>query len=153
MLNRRLLLSAIASAGVCTAVTRVASAASMKPAQDGLRGTIDISGYGVAPDRTGDQSRAISRLFNEAAEKGMPVFLPAGDYRISGIALPDMLWVSGVPGRTRLIHTGGGRFLTGEGLSKLTLSDLVFDGGGKSLGEEAGGLINLRGVADLTIDN
>ena len=153
MLNRRLLLSSIASMGFCAAVPGVSTAAATKPAQDGLRGTIDISGYGVAPDHSGDQSEAINRLFKEAAETGMPVFLPAGDYRVSAITLPDTLWASGVPGRTRLIHTGGGPFLTGEGLGKLTLSDLVFDGGGKSLGGEAGGLLHLRGVADLTIDN
>lgn len=153
MLNRRLLLSSIATIGFCAAVPGVSTAAATKPAQDGLRGTIDISGYGVAPDHSGDQSDAINRLFKEAAETGMPVFLPAGDYRVSGITLRETLWASGVPGRTRLIHTGGGPFLTGEGLGKLTLSDLVFDGGGKSLGGEAGGLLHLRGVADLTIDN
>ncbi|WP_426236725.1 TIGR03808 family TAT-translocated repetitive protein [Pararhizobium sp. DWP1-1-3] len=153
MLNRRLLLSSIASMAFCAAVSRVSSAAAMKPAPDGLRGTIDISGYGITPDTTGDQSQAISRLFEEAAAQGLPVLLPAGDYRVSGIALPDTLWVSGVPGRTRLIHAGGGPFLTGDGLSKLTLSDLVFDGEGKSLGNEAGGLLHLRGIADLTIEN
>ncbi|WP_426228739.1 TIGR03808 family TAT-translocated repetitive protein [Pararhizobium sp. DWP3-4] len=153
MLNRRLLLSSIASMGFCAAVSRVSSAAAMKPAPDGLRGTIDISGYGITPDTAGDQSQAISRLFEEAAAQGLPVFLPAGDYRVSGIALPDTLWVSGVPGRTRLIHAGGRPFLTGDGLKKLTLSDLVFDGEGKSLGNEAGGLLHLRGIADLTIEN
>lgn len=153
MLNRRLLLSSIAAMGFSAAVTRVSAAAAMKPAQDGLRGTIDISGYGVAPGRTGDQSDAINRLFREAAQMGMPVFLPAGDYYVSAITLPDMLWVSGVPGRTRLIFAGGSHFLTGEGLSKLTLSDLVLDGGGRTLGKDSGGLLHLRGVTDLTIDN
>lgn len=152
MLNRRLLLSSIASMGFCAA-TSASIAAQLKPAQNGLRGTIDISGYGVRADAPEDQSDAINRLFRDAAEQGMPVFLPAGDHVLSGVSLPDNLWLSGVPGRTRLIHSGGGRFLTGEGLGRLTLSDLVLDGGGKSLGSDVEGLLNLRGVADLTIEN
>jgi len=152
MLNRRLLLSSIASMGFC-ATASASIAAQLKPSQSGLRGTIDISGYGVDPGTASDQSEAIDRLFKDAAQKGMPVFLPAGDYLVSGIALPDNLWLSGVPGRTRLIDAGSGRFLTGEGLGKLTQSDLVLDGGGKALGNEVEGLVNLRGVADLTIEN
>jgi uncharacterized secreted repeat protein (TIGR03808 family) len=148
MLTRRLLLSSIASTA-CTA----AIAAPLKPAQTGLRGTIDISGYGVRPNKAGDQSKAINRLFREAAEKGLPVFLPAGDYYLSGISLPDNLWLSGVPGQTRLIHAGGGRFISGETLTRITLSDLVLDGGGRSLGDDVQGLVSLRGITDLTIDN
>jgi len=152
MLNRRLLLSSIASMGFCAAAG-TAMAAKLKPAQDGLRGTIDISGYGIAPDAGADQSKAFNRLLRDAARTGMPVFLPAGDYLLSGITLPDNLWLSGVPGRTRLVHAGGGGFLTGEALGRLTLSDLVLDGGGKALGDDVEGLLNLRGVANLTIEN
>jgi len=152
MLNRRLLLSSIASMGFCAAAG-TAMAAKLKPAQDGLRGTIDISGYGIAPDAGADQSKAFNRLLRDAAQTGMPVFLPAGDYLLSGITLPDNLWLSGVPGRTRLVHAGGGGFLTGEALGRLTLSDLVLDGGGKALGDDVEGLLNLRGVANLTIEN
>lgn len=148
MLTRRLLLSSIASLACLEAI-----AAALKPAQTGLRGTIDISGYGVRPGKTGDQSKALDRLFKEAAEKGLPVFLPAGDYHLSGVSLPDNLWLSGVPGQTRLIHAGGGSFISGEALTRITLSDLAFDGGGKSLGDDVQGLLNLRGVADLKIEN
>lgn len=148
MLTRRLLLSSIASLACLEAI-----AAALKPAQTGLRGTIDISGYGVRPGKTGDQSKALDRLFKEAAEKGLPVFLPAGDYHLSGVSLPDNLWLSGVPGQTRLIHAGGGSFISGEALTRITLSDLAFDGGGKSLGDDVQGLLNLRGVTDLKIEN
>lgn len=152
MLNRRLLLSSITSIGFLAAAGS-SMAARLKPAQDGLRGTIDISGYGVSPDASADQSEALDRLFKDAAQRGLPVFLPAGDYRLSRITLPDTLWLSGVPGRTRLIHAGGDRFLGGEGLGRLTLSDLILDGDGKALGDDDQGLLNLRRVANLTIEN
>jgi uncharacterized secreted repeat protein (TIGR03808 family) len=152
MLNRRLLLSSIASMFCCPAAG-TAMAAKLKPVPDGMRGTIDISGYGVGPDAAADQGKALSRLFKDAAQTGMPVFLPAGDYLLSGITLPDNLRLSGVPGRTRLTYAGGGGFLSGEGLERLTLSDLVLDGGGKELGDNAQGLLNLRGVANLAIEN
>lgn len=152
MLNRRLLLSSIASMGLCAAAGTV-TAAKLKPAQDGLRGTIDLSGYGIAPDAGADQSKAFNRLLRDAARRGLPVFLPAGDYLLSGVTLPDNLWLSGVPGRTRLVHAGGGGFLRGEGLGRLTLSDLVLDGGDKTLGDDVEGLLNLHGIANLTIEN
>ena len=123
-----------------------------KPAQTGLRGTIDISGYGVGPGKAADQSKALDRLFRDAAGKGLPVFLPAGDYHLSGLSLPDNLWLSGVPGQTRLIHAGGDSFITAEALGRMTLSDLVFDGGGRALGDDVQDF-NLRGITDLTIDN
>jgi uncharacterized secreted repeat protein (TIGR03808 family) len=152
MLNRRLLLSSIATMGFC-AVAGTAVAAKLKPAQDGSRGTIDISGYGIAADASADQSKAFNRLLRDAARRGMPVLLPAGDYLLSGITLPDNLWLSGVPGLTRLVHAGGGGFLSGEGPGRLTLSDLVLDGGGKVLGDDVEGLLNLRGIANLAIEN
>lgn len=148
MLTRRLLLSSIAGMA-CTGTI----AAPLKPAQTGLRGTIDISGYGVEPDNSKDQSKAINRLLREAAAQGRPVFLPAGDYHLSEITLPDNLWLSGVPGQTRLIHTGASRFISGETLGRLTLSDLVFDGGGRALGDDVQGLLSLRAVANLTLEN
>ncbi len=153
MYTRRLFLSSIASLGLCAATGRLAMAAQLKPQTDGLRGTIDISGYDIIPNGVADQSQAMNRLLRDAAVQGLPVFLPAGNYLVAGIILPDDLWLSGVPGRTRLLHAGGGSFMTGEGLGKLTLSDLVFDGGGKSLSDDVEGLLNLRAVKDLTISN
>ncbi|HTO33020.1 MAG TPA: TIGR03808 family TAT-translocated repetitive protein [Pararhizobium sp.] len=153
MYTRRLLLSSIASLGLCVSTGRLAMAAKLQPQTGALRGTIDISGYDVIPNGVADQSQAMNRLLNDAAQQGLPVFLPAGDYLLSGIVLPDNLLLSGVPGRTRLLHAGNGRFLAGEGLGRLTLFNLVLDGGGKSLGDEVEGLLNLRAVKDLTISN
>ena len=151
MLNRRRLLSSIASLGLCAAAGRGAAA----PASglEDLRGPVDLSDHGVRPDAGADQSKALARLFADCAERGVPAFLPAGDYRLSGIALPDNLWLSGVPGRTRLIHAGQGPFLTAEGLMRLRLSGLVLEGDGRPLGGDVEGLVNLRFIADLAIED
>ena len=153
MLNRRQLVTAIAALGAGAALPRHSGAAPLKPAEDGLRGTIDISEYGIGPDGKANQSKAIRRLFEDAASRGLPVFLPAGEYRVSDLALPDGLWLSGVPGRTRLVHASGARFLFADGIARLTLSDLVLDGGDRSLGDDVQGLLNLANIADVTIEN
>ena len=153
MLNRRLFLSSIASASLCAAAYRTAMAAEPATGLEGLRGPVDLSGHGVRPDAGGNQSEALARLFADCASRGEPAFLPAGNYRLSGIALPDNLLIAGVPGRTRLVHAGNGPFLTGEGLARLRLSGLVLDGDGRPLDGDVEGLVNLRGIADLVIED
>lgn len=150
MLSRRLLLSTAATA-LCVSASESLAA---KPQLDGgLRGTMDISGYGIAPGAAGDQARALTRLFADAVARRMPVFLPGGDYAVSTLTLPNGLVLRGVPGATRLVLIGRGALLKGEGLDRLTLSDITFDGTGRPASEGIEGLIDLRGVTTLTVEN
>lgn len=117
-----------------------------------LRGGIDAGRHGVRAGRADDQSRAFSRLLDEAAATGQPVYLPAGDYHVSNITLPKRVVLTGVPGATRLIHGGGGHFLLGIDGEQVILRDLVLDGMNRTLADDVQALVDLRAVAAVELD-
>ncbi len=150
MLNRRLFSASLAASLLeAAAFPRRLSAAS----QTDLRGSIEIAPYGLVPGAATDQGATLNRLLRDAASSGMPVVLPAGDYVISGVELPDGVDLSGATGATRLIHGGGSFALSGRDLKRVRLSGLVIDGAAHPLGPDAGGLLQLRDVADITIED
>jgi uncharacterized secreted repeat protein (TIGR03808 family) len=109
---------------------------------------------GLVPDERRNQSRAFAQLLEAAASERRPVELPAGDFRISGIRLPEGTVLSGVPGATRLVQDGrDSRFLFAEALERLTLRDIILEADGRPLGDDGQGALDLRGVRDLTLEN
>ncbi|OJF91706.1 TIGR03808 family TAT-translocated repetitive protein [Pararhizobium antarcticum] len=150
MLTRRLFILFAASAGF-------AAVSAQRPAWsqglDGLRGAIDIAPYGLTPDATVDQGDALNRLLRDAASSGLQAVLPAGDYVVSGVNLPDGIDLSGTAGATRLIHAGGRFALSGRNLKRARLSGLSIDGAAQPLGAEAGGLLHLENIAAMTIED
>jgi uncharacterized secreted repeat protein (TIGR03808 family) len=159
MLTRRLFAASLTTACLgAAAFPRVASAASQSAGQSagqagGLRGTIDLAHYDLKPGSTINQGPALNRVLRDAASAGMPVVLPAGDYLVSGIDLPEGVDLSGSAGSTRLVHGGGDMLLSASGLKRLRLSGLVIDGASRPLGPDTGGLLHLRDIADLTIED
>src|SRR5690349_11160917 len=63
-----------------------------------LRGTLDATEFGLQPGSREDQSRAFSKLLNDA--DGEEIFLPAGRYFLSNIAFPRETRIRGVEGAT-----------------------------------------------------
>lgn len=118
-----------------------------------LRGGLDAAAFGVRPGAFDDQSKAFSRLLKEASDAGKPVYLPAGEYRVSNIALPRNVILEGVPGATRIVYGGDGHFLLGEDCERIALSGLAFDGMNRWLSDETRGLVDLRGVGHAHFDN
>lgn len=148
MTTRRTLLFALASLPATVGSTQ--TSASSLP--DGFRGALDATDFGVRPGKRSDQSGSFRALLAEAVKRRLPVFLPPGDYRLSGIVLPDGLTLAGTPGATRLIAADASPLLTAENLARLTLTGLTLDGDGRT--EDAGrGLVDLDGIEQLTIDN
>jgi uncharacterized secreted repeat protein (TIGR03808 family) len=137
------------------AVSRSASAQSRQPAVTlaELRGSVSALDYDVRPGALDNQSAAFQRMLDETARRGIPVFLPAGTYVISNIKLPEGALISGVPGRTELVYGGDGHFLSGHDLRQVRLSNLVVDGVNRWTGAGVDGLIDLRGVPDVTLDD
>lgn len=114
-------------------------------------GLLDASRNGLLPDGLDDQSEAFARLLQEAGRKDAQIFLPAGRYILSSVALPRRARLAGVRGATRIVHGGDGHLLAADGAEHVHLSDLVFDGVNRPL-RGAKGLVDLRLVADLTIE-
>ncbi|MER8430438.1 TIGR03808 family TAT-translocated repetitive protein [Mesorhizobium caraganae] len=147
MLDRRALLKGTAG----FAVLGLSSGNAL--AKTAARGSINAAEVGVQPDTADDQSKAFARMLAEASERNAPVFLPPGNYVVSNLTLPARVRLSGVPGASRVLYGGGGRLLTAEQAEHIELTALVFDGASGSLADDAQGLLDLRRVAHLVIDN
>jgi uncharacterized secreted repeat protein (TIGR03808 family) len=118
-----------------------------------MRGSIDATELGVRPGALDDQSRAFAKLLKRAGETDTPIFLPPGVYVVSNLSLPKHLRLSGVPGATRIVYGGDGHLAIAEEAVRIDLTGLTFDGANRWIGEQAQGLLDLRRVASLAIDN
>jgi uncharacterized secreted repeat protein (TIGR03808 family) len=155
MLNRRGLLG-LAGAVPFAVLSRSGTAAEkLLPGMEraSMRGSIDAARFGVYPGALDDQSRAFQRMLDRASEADQPVFLPAGAYRVSNIILPERVRLSGVSGATRLIYGGDGHLMAAEQSERVELSSLVFDGANRWLAEHAQGLLALRGIDHVVLDD
>lgn len=128
------------------ALTPLAAKAQSNPA-------LSVTEFGVAPNAEQDQSALLQNAFNSAADTGRPLYLPAGRYRATGLALPAGLMVQGVPGATRIVNSGDGPIATAQGATGLTLEGLSFDGQGRGAGETHSGIVAISQCAAVTIDN
>jgi uncharacterized secreted repeat protein (TIGR03808 family) len=141
-------------AGLAAAVPAVARAGRTPLFADaGFRGGLDPGDYGLSPDALDPAATAFSRMLADAAARNLPIFLPPGIYRIANIDLPGDVRIEGVAGATKLVYTGDGKFLNAAGTKRLQLSNLVIDGANRWLNDDQPGLLTLRDVADLRIDN
>lgn len=118
-----------------------------------LRGSFDQPQPAATHPATGDGSRRFARVLAEAAERGKPVFLPPGTYRVSNLDLPDNTEINGVPGRTRILYSGDGRLFHAAGGRRIRLAGLEIDGANRWLSDPAGGLLHFAGVEQVEIEN
>lgn len=155
MLNRRRLLGlATGTAGLALLPGKAAAAKQSAAKRSKVNASgIDPTAYGVRPGATDDQSEAFAKMLKAANDDNQPILLPPGAYIISGLVLPPRVRLSGIAGATRLIHGGGGPFLSAENADHIAFSGLVFDGAKQYLGEGVSGLLDLRSVKVLAIDD
>ncbi|RWB53928.1 TIGR03808 family TAT-translocated repetitive protein [Mesorhizobium sp.] len=154
MLNRRTLLArsaGFAAAGLLAGKT----SAKMLPGIEmaAMRGSINAVEIGVQPGTLDDQSKAFAKMLTDASDRDAPVFLPPGTYLVSNLKLPARVRLSGVPGATRIVYGGSGHLMMAEQAEHIELSGLVFDGSNRWLADYAQGLLDLRRVAHLAVDN
>ncbi|MET0597625.1 MAG: TIGR03808 family TAT-translocated repetitive protein [Mesorhizobium sp.] len=153
MLNRRRLLAGAGAAALGFTVPGGESSAADRAAQTyGVRGMIDAAELGALPDVPADQSRTFAAMFAEAERRSAPLFLPAGTYVVSNLALPRRLHWIGVPGATRIVYGGDGHLLLADGAERLEISGIAFDGAQRWLSDQVDGLLEFRRVAHLAID-
>src|SRR6185503_8963336 len=117
-LNRRHLIGA-STAGIAGALAMPADAARAAPLTS-LLGR-DATQYGVRPNGSEDQTRALQRAIDEAARAQMPLALPPGVYRTGLLRLQNGSQLIGVRGATKLVFTGGAAMLLGEGAGSVGL--------------------------------
>lgn len=154
MLNRRGFLSGTAGFAVLGLALGKAHAGGLSTIQTAaLRGSINATDFGVRSGIPDDQSKAFAKMLRDASDRNAPVMLPPGTYIVSNLTLPDRVRLSGVPGATRIVYGGGGHLMTAEAAETVDLAGLVFDGANQWIGDQAEGLLDLRRVGHLAIDN
>lgn len=154
MLDRRKFLAGTAGFAVIGLSLGKAGAANLAGIETAtMRGSISAADLGVRPGALDDQSKAFHKMLHRAADGDMPVFLPPGTYVLSNLSLPGRVRLSGVPGATRIVYGGGGHLLIAEEAEHLEMTGLVFDGMNRRMADYAQGLLDLRSVAHLVVDN
>ncbi|TPO00876.1 TIGR03808 family TAT-translocated repetitive protein [Mesorhizobium sp. B1-1-5] len=154
MLNRRTLLARTAGFAVAGVLAGKASAKPLPGIEmAAMRGSINATEIGVQPGAVDDQSKAFARMLTEASDRDQPIFLPPGSYLVSNLKLPARVRLSGVPGATRIVYGGNGHLMMAEQAEHIELSGLVLDGANRWLADYTQGLLDLRRVAHLVIDN
>jgi uncharacterized secreted repeat protein (TIGR03808 family) len=96
---------------------------------------LDAAHFGVRAGAAGDQSGALQRAIDQAAQARVPLMLAPGVYRAGGLTLPAGANLAGIRGATRLILTQGPSLLSAEHADTVSLSGLMLDGGGRKLAQ------------------
>ena len=151
--RRHFLASLLATTAFVAMPTHAQNSSSQMLNVSGLRGAIDATDRGLLPDVVGDQSKLLLDAIVETAATDQILYIPAGNYYISNIDLPDNVRIQGVAGATRLVYTGRGHGLIGENIRRLELKDIILDGANNTLGAYTNGLLNIRGCRNLYLDN
>lgn len=113
---------------------------------------LDATHLGVRPGSQDDQSKALQRAINQAAQKKLPLWLPPGVYRAAGLKLPAGVQISGVRGATRLALNNSAPLFDAGNAENIALNSLTLDGGKIGLPEN-GALMQIAGGRELHIND
>ena len=145
--DRRRLLAALAGAAAGAAATPTHANEPSMPRELVPRGGIDAAALGIRPNTVEDQSKALQRAINSAAATRAVLHLPPGSYRAGSLQLPPYAAISGTPGATRIVMSGGASLLSAAASDHIAITGLVLDGGGVALPERRGLLHLAQGRA------
>ena len=146
-IDRRHIIGASA-AGVAGALAMPVNAARAAPLTSSLGR--DATHYGVKPNSSDDQTRALQRAIDESARAQAPLALPPGLYRSGELRLAPGSQIVGVRGATTLRFIGGTSLVSSESADHIGLSNLTLDGGGITMPTRRG-LIHCLGGRDVRI--
>lgn len=153
-MNRRNLLRSAMGLGLAGLSVPASAAGTLSGiSTKAMRGSIDATELGIRPDAYDNQSKAFNRMLQKAADRSLPVHLPAGTYVVSNLKLPKHVRLSGVPGATRIIYSGDGHLFAGENLDLFDITGLHIDGANHWIGDYSQGLIDIRRARHLSIDS
>jgi uncharacterized secreted repeat protein (TIGR03808 family) len=139
-------------AGLALSVPAAARATPLMTDID-FRGSISAKDFGIEPGVLDSGSKAFGKLLKEASSRNTPIFLPPGTYQLANIDLPENVRLQGVPGATRLLYTGDGKFLSAQGSKFVSLTGLTIDGANRWIADDQQALLTFKDVPNLTIEN
>jgi uncharacterized secreted repeat protein (TIGR03808 family) len=142
-IDRRSVLSAGFAAGLGTAAAAGPRPDAKLAYAEGARAS--AAELGLEPGAQTDQSHALQKAIDEAANRKVPLMLPPGRFRTGALQLRPGLRLIGAAGTTVLEFAGGQTFLVGESADGILLEALTIDGAYKMLDpDHADGLVCLR---------
>jgi uncharacterized secreted repeat protein (TIGR03808 family) len=92
-----------------------------------------FSTYGIVPGGGIDQTASLQDAADQAARSGTPFFLPPGDYMTYKLELKSGTQIQGVPGKSVLRYTGGGRLISIANADGIRLTGLTLAGEAKPI--------------------
>jgi uncharacterized secreted repeat protein (TIGR03808 family) len=143
--RRQVLLSGFGLGLAAAAGPRLASAAG-----DASELQRPVSTYGIVPGDGIDQTASLQQAADAAARSGLPFFLPPGSYATSKLELKSGTQIQGVPGRSVLRYTGGGRLISIGDAADIRLTGLTLAGEGTAVD---GALLVAEQVKGLVISD
>jgi uncharacterized secreted repeat protein (TIGR03808 family) len=111
---------------------------------------LDATRFGLHPDSSDDQSRALQNAIDAAARAHAPLAIPGGRYRAGNLKLPSGAQLVGVRGATRFVLTAGPSLFAANGADHVTLSGIVLDGDQRPL-PDGHGIVELESCRALRI--
>lgn len=152
MINRRIFLSGLAgTASLAFTQSAFSASAALKDAK--IRGSLNAVEAGLLPDAFDPQSRIFQDMLNRASDSDEAIFLPAGDYLLSNITLPERVRLGGIKGATRLIYSGGDFFIATNSSSVIELDGISFDGRSMPINQEMQALVDIRNCAEIQLND
>ncbi|MBI1205055.1 MAG: TIGR03808 family TAT-translocated repetitive protein [Rhodopseudomonas sp.] len=139
--RRHLLLGALSGAALT---------ASPVAAQTGRPQGLDAASFGLRADSPDDQTESLQRAIDRAAQSFQPLWLGPGTYRSRALTLRASSRLIGEPGRSRIALLQGPSLLQAQGVDRVTLTGLTFDGNSVPL-TQGGGLVQCSDVHGLRI--
>ena len=143
--RRQVLLSGFGLGLAAAAGPRLAAAG------DGSQLQQSVSTYGIVPGDGIDQTASLQQAADAAARSGLPFFLPPGSYATSKLELKSGSQIQGVPGRSVLRYTGGGRLISIGDAADIRLTGLTLAGEGTAI--DGGALLVAEQVKGLVISD
>ncbi len=148
--DRRSLLTAGLGAGASLA----AATAAMAGARTGetKHQILVIAEASLEPDTARDQTAQVQAAIDEAANRGVPLQLPAGRLRVGQLTLRAGSRIIGASQRTIFEFAGGSAFITAEDVGDVALEDLVIDGAERAFeGMQSSALVHFKGCEQVLL--
>lgn len=105
-----------------------AASAAALPAQASPLLGLDAGEFGLKPDSAQDQSQALQRAIDRAAQARTTLLLPPGTYRAAELRLPAHAKIAGTRGAARLVLSRAASLFASNGAANIDLAGLVIDG-------------------------
>jgi uncharacterized secreted repeat protein (TIGR03808 family) len=110
---------------------------------------ISAGDYNVVPDTAEDQTRNLMAAMVAARDKGLPLSLPPGRYRVQNLEIFGNVVIEGAPGRTVLVGAADAPIAKITGFSGIVLRHLTFQAEGAGTAP----MLAIAGGADTEIES